>query len=106
MDRAIGEIQAQVRETESGNLGETPVKLASVVQRLGAGAAQDKIVLGQILDTLVQLRGEMRVVVQQAEQERVEKNPQCRLTPYSPAFATSPAVAAHQSWRRDIRSSG
>jgi len=57
--RAVDEIQAQARQIEQGNWGQTPVKLAAVVQKLGAGESEVKLVLAQILQGLGILHEEL-----------------------------------------------
>jgi len=73
VDHAISEIQRQAKEIEQGAWGETPIKLASVVQRLAAGESQDKVVLGQVLDTLLQIRADMKVLAHEAQEARMRR---------------------------------
>lgn len=60
--RAVEEIQAQAREIEQGNWGQTPVKLAAIVQKLGAGESEVKLGLAQILQGVSLLHEELRTL--------------------------------------------
>jgi hypothetical protein len=60
-ERAKREIVAQVQQIEKGHLGETPVKLAGVLKHLESGKSEEKLVLRQILESVSELRSELRL---------------------------------------------
>lgn len=69
--QARNEIQKQAREIEDGNVGQTPIKLASVVQKLGASQSGENFVVRQILDTLLQVRADVSELKKEMEVTRI-----------------------------------
>jgi hypothetical protein len=73
VERAIVEIREQARQIESGHRAETPVKLAAVIQKLGAGGSEleaiFQVVLREILSALARLRADLQPLIE-AESKR------------------------------------
>lgn len=63
VEEAVRQITSQVKAIEGGAPVETPVKLAAAVERLGTDKSEDKLIIKQILDTLTELRSELRLAI-------------------------------------------
>jgi hypothetical protein len=63
VDEAIKDIQHQTGEIEKGPVGETPVKLAAVIQRASQGEGGVNTLLRQIVEGLSELRSYIQTAV-------------------------------------------
>jgi hypothetical protein len=57
VERAVGEIQQQVDQIEKGNLGETPIRIAATMQKIGDDP-QGRL-LSQVLDALSGIQSQL-----------------------------------------------
>jgi len=67
-EEAVVAIQAQVKEIEAGNSGETPVKLAATLRNLGSQGSSENASLKQLLEMVAGLGTQMENMASRIEQ--------------------------------------
>ena len=58
--KAISDIVAQAKQIESGELGQTPIRLANVLQHFESRTSDDNLIMREMLDRMTELGSSMR----------------------------------------------